>query len=543
MHSAGHRERSVSAALFDALWDAPVGIALLDRELRYLRVNPALAQLHGRTVEEHIGRPLEEMVPRAAPSLSEPLRRVIRTGETTTGLLLSSSLGDSGPIRHWLGSCYPIHTPRGEIIAAGCVFVEITDSKRIEERAEEACARAERTAQRLAKLQAVTSVLSESTSPLEVAAVVFRHGLETLGARSAFIGLVHGDRLDALHSDGHAAVLDERCLSFPISAAYPPSEAARLRQAIWLESPEQIRARYPLDDALPDARRDGAWAALPLLVKDRPLGALGFAFTAPRQFDPEERELTLTFAGQCAQALERIHDATERKRAEELQRLVVGIVGHDLRTPLSAILTSAKLLARAGDLTGRQAKLASTIERSAARMESLARDLLDFTRARSPFGIPVARRPGDLDAICRAAIEEAEASMPDRTLDYTAEGEGHGEWDSDRLAQLLGNLLANALKHGDPRAPVALRLQGRPDHVLVRVENHGTPIPADAIPQLFEPFGRLAVPRGREGGIGLGLFIAREIARAHGGDVEVTSDASRTVVTALLPRCEGGAPP
>jgi PAS domain S-box-containing protein len=538
MQSDGHREhrRSVSAALFDALWDAPVGIALLDRELRFLRVNPTLAKVHGRTVEDHIGRPLEEVAPQLSPSLAELLRRVIQSGTPATDVILSRPLGACSAMRHWLGSYYAIQTAGGEVIGVGCVFVEITDRKRMEEQAEEARARAERVAERLTRLQEVTSALSEAATPPQVAEAVFRHGVRVLRAKAAFLSLVCDDRLDVLHSRGLATCNEERELSFPLSAAWPPCDAVRLRQAIWLGSREEIRARYPPVEALPAAWGDGAWAAIPLLVKDRPIGALSFAFDASHRFDPEEREFSLALAGQCAQALDRIHELSERKRAEELQRLIVGIVGHDLRTPLAAIFTSAKLLQLAGELTARQTRLVSSIQRAAARMESLARDLLDFTRARSARGIPVAPRPVHMDAICREAIQEAEASMPGCSIDYAPEGEGNGEWDPDRLAQLLGNLLSNALTHGEPGAPVALRWQGQPDHVVLRVENRGKPIPADSIPRLFEPFGRLAAPRGRHDGAGLGLFIAREIARAHGGCIEVTSGPSGTVVSTWLPR-------
>ncbi len=490
-----HGERSVSAALFDALWDAPVGIALLDCQLRYVRVNPTLARLNGRPIDEHIGRQLEEVAPQVATSLSESLGSVIRTGEPVTGVLLSGRAEATDlAVRHWLANHYPIRAPSGRVIGVGSVVVEITDRKRMEERAEEARQRAEQGA---ALLQ-------------------------------AFID----------HVPAGLALLDRDLRLVRVNHALAAMSGL----------PPEAHLGRTLEEAIPAGRWDELHARIrSVLDAGEPVLDLDLCGQGPPAGNPPKHYL----ASLCPVRSDRrvigvglmMHDVSERRRVEELQQLIVGIVGHDLRSPLSAILGSAKLLPRSGELTERQARLVARIESSAARMESIARDLLDFTRARSARGIPVTPRPVDMDDICRAAIEEAEASVPGCAIQYAPDGDGCGEWDPDRLGQLLGNLLHNALTHGEPGAPVALRWQGGASHLVVRVENCGRPIPADAIPQLFEPFGQLATPRGRRAGVGLGLFIAREIARAHGGSIDVTSNAARTVVAARLPRRAAAAGP
>ena len=242
-----------------------------------------------------------------------------------------------------------------------------------------------------------------------------------------------------------------------------------------------------------------------------------------------------------AQALE----LSERRRMEaeiagaiEFQQRLVGIVGHDIRSPLSALLATAKMLLGMGELTERQSKAIERIARSGVRIESIVQVLLDFATARIGGGIKVRRRPMDLHALPPKALEELQQSYPDRPIHFAHEGDGRGEWDEDRLMQVLVNLLDNALKYSAEGSPVDLRTRGEPAAVVLEVHNTGEPIPPSLLPILFEPFRRGAQSEQMvKMSLGLGLYIVQEIVRAHGGSVDVDSaPESGTTFRVRLPR-------
>jgi PAS domain S-box-containing protein len=233
----------------------------------------------------------------------------------------------------------------------------------------------------------------------------------------------------------------------------------------------------------------------------------------------------------------RLREQEARERAEFEQQLI-GIVSHDLRTPLSAIALSASSLAASGGLDARQQRSVARIASSSARANRMIETLLDFTRARLGRGIPVTPRAADLREVARHAVDEAQAAHPERVLQLHLEGALGGEWDPERLEQVLGNLLGNALRHGDPGTPVQVRAAPEGEGgVRLSVHNEGPPIAAEQLPALFEPFRVGSRESGARGGLGLGLFIVKEIVRSHGGRVEVASAAGAgTTFTVHLPR-------
>jgi PAS domain S-box-containing protein len=229
-------------------------------------------------------------------------------------------------------------------------------------------------------------------------------------------------------------------------------------------------------------------------------------------------------------------DITERKRREiEAQRTArfreqfVGIVSHDLRNPLTAILTSAQLLQRYGELPERQARVVTRISSSADRMARMIDDLLDFARSKLGGGFPIQRRRMDLRQVCEQIVEELEFAWT-RSVPVDAQGDLWGNWDPDRIAQVISNLVGNALQHSEGDVRVTLRSDD--DSVVLETWNGGAPIPADVVPHLFEPGRRDA----RSSGLGLGLFIVQQIVLAHGGHMEVRSGADGTVFRVTLPR-------
>lgn len=243
-----------------------------------------------------------------------------------------------------------------------------------------------------------------------------------------------------------------------------------------------------------------------------------------------------------AEARRAVAETTSRQRAVDY---ILGIVGHDLRNPLGAIHMSAALLQKRGALEGWQARTVDRMRSSAGRMARIIADLLSYTRTRLGNGLPIDRREARLDEIARRAVDELSAANPEREIRVAADGDLAGVWDPDRLEQLVSNLVSNALDHGDGAAPVRVELAGDPEACVLRVCNRGPAMPPEVRDHLFEPFSRPPDEKSRKGsGLGLGLFISREIVRGHGGEISIASDApeggeGETVITVRLPRRAG----
>ena len=215
----------------------------------------------------------------------------------------------------------------------------------------------------------------------------------------------------------------------------------------------------------------------------------------------------------------------------------VGILGHDLRNPLNSIAAGATLLTMTTETDPRSANVASRILRSAHRMGRLIDDLLDLTVTRLGGAIPLKRASFELEQLCHEVILEAQAAHAGASVTFRSSGDLSGEWDRDRLAQVLSNLLGNAIRHGDGTT-VSFAAHGAPDEVVITVHNCGVPIPPALQDAIFEPLVRHAADAtGESNGIGLGLFIARAIVASHEGDISVTStETDGTTMTVRLPR-------
>ncbi len=224
----------------------------------------------------------------------------------------------------------------------------------------------------------------------------------------------------------------------------------------------------------------------------------------------------------------------DERRTAELREQFIAVLGHDLRSPLAAIDTGAAALG-AMPLGERAVPVVALIRRSAARMAGLIDNVLDFARGRLGGGLSLRRSAEvDLEATLEQVIAEQRSARPDRVIQADLALSRPVACDSARVAQLASNLLANALVHGDPAGPV--RVQARSDEggFELSVTNRGEPIPDDVQAQLFRPFSRSSVRPGQQG-LGLGLYIASEIARAHGGILEVVSTPEETRFTCLIP--------
>jgi signal transduction histidine kinase len=238
-----------------------------------------------------------------------------------------------------------------------------------------------------------------------------------------------------------------------------------------------------------------------------------------------------------------VRDATadaEARAAElrqiKLEQQLVGIVSHDLRDLLNAVIVGTDLLARSEDAL--TAKIAQRVTSSAERAGRLVRDLLDFTQSRFGAGMPIHRTTVDLHACVARVIEDLRTAYPERTIVHEEEGFGSGEWDADRLGQVIHNLVTNALQHGPPDSAVRVTSRIDGDHATIEVHNLGKPIPEDLVPELFKPFRRgAAETHRRSGSIGLGLYIVEQIVLAHEGTVSVQSASGHgTTFSVKLPR-------
>lgn len=230
---------------------------------------------------------------------------------------------------------------------------------------------------------------------------------------------------------------------------------------------------------------------------------------------------------------------------ESTRKMVLAVLGHDLRSPLGAILMAGGLIQRQAGLDEKGKVLASQVCTSAQRANAMINDLLDLARCNLGTGIPVGLRKVDLNPICRAVIEELRTAFPHARIILDEQAQITGQFDPDRIAQVFSNLIGNALRHGDATAPIKVtlaRVEGVP---RVSVQNSGEPIPPEVMPFLFKPEGRYSSyssgERGSAAGLGLGLFIASEIVANHGGRIDVasTEEQGTTFEVVLSASAEG----
>jgi signal transduction histidine kinase len=213
----------------------------------------------------------------------------------------------------------------------------------------------------------------------------------------------------------------------------------------------------------------------------------------------------------------------QRQELAETLRLneeLMAVVGHDLRNPLNVVLMTTRVLEETTD--PQLKKCVERLQSSGARMQQIIEELFDLTRARLGGGIPIERKPLDLEAVARKAVAEFEATNPSRQIDVLVSGDTKGSWDAGRLGQVLSNLIGNALRHGTVTVPITVKLTGSETEVVACIQNGGV-IAADLMPRLFEPFQSGLGRRTRAEGLGLGLYIVQQIVLAHGGEVRVSS--------------------
>jgi PAS domain S-box-containing protein len=439
-----------------------LGLAFLDRESRFRFVSTPLLTLSGIPGALYEGRTPGEVWPSLSPSLTPLLNRAM-AGETVTAARVSGVLGSAGHgVRHLRVSLFPATT--GGMRSGVSLTVE-DETERVE--------------QELA--------LRESEERLR--------GLVAVSCDGFFIheaGIV----LEASRSLASLfGSTPEEMVGQPMSRWVAPES----REAVQRAMARQVEAPYEVTGL----RTDGKRLFLEVLGRQVEYAGRGVRMTAV--WDIGARE-----AAEEAAA-----------RADAFREQLLGVVGHDLRSPLYAITLSVGALQRAGGLNETQARQVTHVATATRRMERMIHELLDYTRARLAGGIPVRATPLSLDKLLERAVEEFQVSHPTRLIASRVEGDMRGTWDESRLGQLLDNLVGNALQHSPEDTPVEVKLSGTADGITLGVHNEGPPVPLEERATLFEPFKR--GKRASGDGLGLGLYIARQIVVAHGGRISVES--------------------
>lgn len=240
--------------------------------------------------------------------------------------------------------------------------------------------------------------------------------------------------------------------------------------------------------------------------------------------------------------LTRFHEGIDQMLAESIKRfsdkldrsreLFMGALGHDLRGPLHVVLRSATYLQNPDISERKRSDMAGHVLQSADHMRRMIEDLLDVARTKLGGSLPIDPSSADAAEICNRVIAEMRALHPDLQFRLETTGDLQGTWDTARVEQLLSNLMSNAAQHGDPAKPITLMAEGNRENVKLSVHNEGEPIPERMLNRIFEPLvrGERAQDGSRSAGnMGLGLYIACTIARAHHGSIDVQS--SRTAGT------------
>ncbi len=285
-----------------------------------------------------------------------------------------------------------------------------------------------------------------------------------------------------------------------------------------------------------------SYISVPILLRGEFFGTLCAIDPRPAKLEtPEIRGMFELFAELIASHLDaetRLAESEaallDARQAAELRDQFIAVLGHDLRNPLASIDGGARLISKT-PLNERAQTMLALMQGSVQRMAGLIENVMDFARGRLGGGFVMERRADcDLAPALTQVVEELRTAHPDRVIEADLNLGCLVDCDSRRLAQLASNLLSNALTHGAADRPVRVSARVHEDELVLSVVNVGEPIPTDAMSQLFLPFSRAAV-RPNQQGLGLGLYIASEIARAHGGALEVASDAQETKFTFRMP--------
>jgi len=536
-------------------------IFMLDPEGRVSSWNVGAQRSKGWSEHEILGKPYEILFThedRAARVPQRLLAAAARDGNHEVNMWRVRKDGT-----RFFGSVHltTLRSPSGELRGFAQITRDLTERLRAEdaerrliaERAErEAAEAAEQrmraSEERLRQLQRVTAGLSEAVTLLEVAGVVLDQSLQALAASAGAIYLLSadGNHLELLDERGHPAGLMADRAKLPLATHQGPiADAARDGSVALYENFEAYAVRYPQLRELMRLGEFEASACLPLVTRGELLGVLGVRFRGPRVFHEGERSLMLTLSELCAQAFERARlfaaESQARAEAELASRSkdeFLAMLGHELRNPLSPIVTALHLMKlRDGQALQHERTI---IERQVTHLLRLVDDLLDISRI-TRGKIQLNKERLEISQVVGKAIEMASPllerghhhlaiAVPDQGLAL--------EGDATRLAQVVSNLLNNAAKYTPPGGNIEIEAARRGERIVLTVRDNGIGISAAMLPRVFELFAqeRQNIDRS-QGGLGLGLAIVKSLVAIHDGTVAVSSEGhgKGSVFTVELP--------
>jgi|GEM_PF-1908601 len=521
-----------------------------------LRVfNPAAERYHGVPARElaspEWGRVYGLFSLDGEPLAEEqtPLFRAVR-GETVVNARWKVHAPD-GLTRTLEGTASPLRQPDGTPAGAVLIIHDVTQQQEAEAERERLLREVEGERARLAVLVGLSRALAESRLSLEsILDTTCRQLAERVGdvctlrlvsedGQSLEARAVYARDADVEARTRALLMAQPRPIHEGISAQVLASGTPMLLSPLTAQAVEQLLRPLPAgyQDYLRQLR-PLCLAVLPIRAPGRSLGLLMLYRLAPPLYSEDDLILFREIADRTALAIENAELFQRARDAVRIREDLVAVVSHDLRNPISAIsMSAAALLKKRPGLEDWQEKSVRRIYSAADRALRMIRDLLDSTQARVD-GIPVEPKPLDFHELARHVVEEVQLAHPGRRILFHTEGDAQGAWDADRIAQVITNLVGNAVQHSPPTSPVRVDSRGMDGEVRLSIHNEGVPISDEDLPSLFEPFrrGRRA-GGGTPGSVGLGLFITRRIVEAHGGSIEVRSrEGEGTTFTVRLPR-------
>ena len=396
---------------------------------------------------------------------------------------------------------------------------------------------AEQATERIMRLQAVSVALAEALTPAQVAEVSVHQAVAALQAQAGLVALVSDDdiSLELAQAVGYPVGVLASWQHFLLDAPTPLTDAVRSGEPILLESPAALADRYPHLATRSGSTGATSVAAIPLSVNGRVIGILGLSFAAFRAFSADDHTFLLTLARQCALALERarLYAAERAARADAQAALRVrdtflSIASHELKNPLTSLLGNAQLLqrraARAGTQSARDQQTVAVIIDQAARLNKLLTTLLDVSQLETGQ-LSITRLPLDLCELTQRVVRDVQPMLTQHTLAANTPGlalliDGDGL----RREQVLHNLLQNAIKYSPAGGLITIAIEQHGQLACVAVKDQGIGIPQSALPQLFERFYRATqADSAGIGGLGIGLYVVKEIVTLHSGTITVTS--------------------
>ncbi len=543
------QRQSEALALLDTLFSAaPVGFGFWDTELRYVRVNAALAEMNNLPVAAHIGRPMQEVLPALLATVFESFREVMATGRPLLDQeVRGGSFDDPAGYRDFLVSYYPVILPDGAVVGLGSVVINITERKRAEEEraqllaAEQSARTAAEAAQaRLAFVAEVSATLASSLDYRTTLQRFVELAVPFLADWCVITGLEHDGALRELawaHRDpAMLPVLAELFATYPLDAALPLGTPGVIRSGqpalVNALPPEHLAAevRSPAHAALLARLQFRGYLAVPIMVRGATIGALTLLLgPGERRYGPADLALAEDVAHRVATAMDNARLYSEAQRALQLREEFLSLAAHELKTPITGLTGYAQLLQRRAlrdpdALNPRDVRLITALVDQAARLSRLVGAMLDLSRLQSGQ-LTMERGTLDLAALAQRIVDETHPILEQHTLQLRAPATPVLiEGDELRLEQVLQNLIQNAIKYSPEGGLISVRIEPQAEHVLLTVTDQGIGIPSAALPQLFNRFYRAAnVDAQHTPGMGLGLHVVKQLVELHHGTVVVES--------------------